>query len=312
MMHDLLQIGAFPTLAQKLIDTEFRCHSLPEIERDDALKNSVRGIITRSNFSVPHEVIESLPNLGIIATCGVGYDLIPLDVASKRGVIVTNTPEVLNSAVAELCIGLLFALLRRLTEADRFVRSGAWRSGAFPLGVSLAGKNVGIVGLGRIGKEIAKRLEPFGVTLSYFGRTDQQLQWRYESDLHALARTSDVLILTSPGGNATSRMIDAAVLAELGPNGYLINVARGSVVDESALIDALSRHAIVGAALDVFDNETDIDARFFGLDNIVLTPHIGSATNETRLAMARLTLDNLHRFFENGTVLTPVIAAARA
>lgn len=312
MKHDLLQIGAFPTLAQKLIDTEFRCHSLAEIERDDALKNSVRGIITRSNFSVPHEVIESLPNLGIIATCGVGYDLIPLDVASKRGVIVTNTPEVLNSAVAELCIGLLFALLRRLTEADRFVRSGAWRSGAFPLGVSLAGKNVGIVGLGRIGKEIAKRLEPFGVTLSYFGRTDQQLQWRYESDLQALARTSDVLILTSPGGNATSRMVDAAVLAELGPNGYLINVARGSVVDESALIDALSGRAIAGAALDVFDNETDIDARFFGLDNIVLTPHIGSATNETRLAMARLTLDNLHRFFENGTVLTPVIAAPRA
>jgi lactate dehydrogenase-like 2-hydroxyacid dehydrogenase len=227
-------------------------------------------------------------------------------------VLVTNTPEVLDSAVAELCIGMLFALLRRLPEADQFVRSGAWRGGAFPLGVSLAGKNVGIVGLGRIGKEIAKRLDPFGVTLSYFGRTDQRLQWRYEPDLHALTRASDVLILTSPGGKATSRMIDAAVLAELGPNGYLINVARGSVVDEPALIDALSRRAIAGAALDVFDNETDIDARFFGLDNIVLTPHIGSATNETRLAMARLTLDNLHRFFENGTALTPVVAAPRA
>ena len=261
---------------------------------------------------MPHEVIVRLPNLGIIATCGVGYDLIPIDVAAERGVIVSNTPDVLNSAVAELCIGMLFALLRRLPEADQFVRSGAWRDGAFPLGVSLAGKSVGIVGLGRIGKEIAKRLEPFGVTLSYFGRTDQRLQWRYEADLHALARASDVLILTSPGGKATSRMIDAAVLAELGPTGYLVNVARGSVVDEPALIDALSRCAIAGAALDVFDNETDIDARFFGLDNIVLTPHIGSATNETRLAMARLTLDNLHRFFENGTALTPVVAAPRA
>jgi lactate dehydrogenase-like 2-hydroxyacid dehydrogenase len=311
-MYDLLQIGTFPTLAQNLIDAEFRCQSLAEIERDDALRTTVRGIITRSNFSVPHEVIESLPNLGIIATCGVGYDLIPIDVAAERGVLVTNTPEVLDSAVAELCIGMLFALLRRLPEADQFVRSGAWRGGAFPLGVSLAGKNVGIVGLGRIGKEIAKRLDPFGVTLSYFGRTDQRLQWRYEPDLHALTRASDVLILTSPGGKATSRMIDAAVLAELGPNGYLINVARGSVVDEPALIDALSRRAIAGAALDVFDNETDIDARFFGLDNIVLTPHIGSATNETRLAMARLTLDNLHRFFENGTALTPVVAAPRA
>lgn len=311
-MHDLLQIGTFPALAQNLIDTEFQCHSLSRLENDAALKARVRGIITRSNYAVPKEVIAALPNLGIIATCGVGYDLIPLDAATDRGVIVSNTPEVLNSAVAELCIGMLFALLRRLPEADRFARSGAWRSGAFPLGVSLAGKRVGIVGLGRIGKEIVKRLEPFGVTLSYYGRTDQQLPWRYESDLHALARTSDMLILTSPGGSATSRMINAAVLAELGPNGYLINVARGSVVDEPALIDALSRRAIAGAALDVFDNETDIDARFFTLDNVVLAPHIGSATNETRLAMARLTLDNLHCFFENGTALTPVVAAPRA
>lgn len=311
-MHDLLQIGTFPTLAQNLIDNEFLCHSLVQLVHDDALRTRVRGIITRSNYAVPKEVIDALPNLGIIATCGVGYDLIPLDAATDRGVIVSNTPEVLNSAVAELCIGMLFALLRRLPEADRFVRSGAWQRGAFPLATNLAGKRVGIVGLGRIGKEIASRLEPFGIALSYFGRTDQQLPWRYEPDLHALARTSDVLILTSPGGNVTSRMIDAAVLAELGPNGYLINVARGSVVDEPALIDALSRRTIAGAALDVFDNETDIDARFFTLDNVVLTPHIGSATNETRLAMARLTLDNLHRFFENGTALTPVVAAPRA
>jgi lactate dehydrogenase-like 2-hydroxyacid dehydrogenase len=311
-MNDLLQIGTFPTLAQNLIDTEFRCHSLAQIERNNALKTTVRGIITRSNFAVPKEVIASLPNLGIIATCGVGYDLIPIDVAAERGVLVTNTPEVLNSAVAELCIGMLFALLRRLPAADQFVRSGSWRGGVFPLGDSLAGKKVGIVGLGRIGKEIARRLEPFGVTLSYFGRTDQQLQWRYEPDLQALARASDVLILSTPGGQATSRMIDAAVLAELGPTGYLINVARGSVVNEPALIDALSCRTIAGAALDVFDNESDIDARFFDLDNIVLAPHIGSATSQTRLAMARLTLDNLHRFFENGTVLTPVVAAPQA
>ena len=311
-MHDLLQIGTFPAQAQHLIDSEFRCHAAAQVEHDDALRTSVRGIITRSNFAVSKEVIGRLPNLAIIATCGVGYDLIPLDIAAERGIVVTNTPEVLNSAVAELCIGMLFALLRRLPEADRFVRSGTWKKSAFPMATNLAGKRVGIVGLGRIGKEIAHRLEPFGVTLSYFGRTDQKLPLHYEPDLHALARASDVLILTSPGGNATARMIDAAVLAELGPNGFLINVARGSVVDEPALIDALSRRSIGGAALDVFDNETDIDARFFALDNVVLTPHIGSATNETRLAMARLTLDNLHRFFENGTALTPVNAVPRA
>jgi len=311
-MHDLLQIGTFPTLAQKMIDAEFHCHSLQQLERDDVLRRGVRGIITRSNFVVPREVVGRLPGLGIIATCGVGYDLIPLDLAAQRNIVVTHTPEAVNNGVAELCIGLLFALLRRLPEADRFVRSGAWRRSAFPLATDLAGKRVGIVGLGRIGKEIVRRLEPFGVTLSYCGRSDQQLPWRYEPDLQALARSVDILILTLPGGDATARMIDAAVLDALGPHGYLINLARGSVVDQSALIDALSRRSIAGAALDVFDNEPDIDPRFFTLDNIVLAPHIGSATTETRQAMARLTLDNLHRFFEDGSTLTPVVAALRA
>jgi lactate dehydrogenase-like 2-hydroxyacid dehydrogenase len=306
MMHDLLQIGTFPRPAQDIIDNEFRCHSLEAIERDEALRASVRGIITRSNCVVPAAVIESLPNLGIIATCGVGYDLIPVDVAARRNVVVSNTPDVLNDAVAELCVGLLFALLRRIPEGDRFTRSGAWRTAAFPLGVSLAGKKVGIVGLGRIGKEIARRLAPFGVTLSYFGRTDQRLDVRFEPDLHQLARDSDILILTSPGGRETEHMIDAAVLAALGPQGYLINIARGSVVNEDDLIGALAAGAIAGAALDVFDGEPDIDPRFFELENVVLVPHIGSATDETRLAMARLTLDNLHKFFEDGTALTPV------
>lgn len=308
MMQDLLLIGKFPPLAQALIDAEFRCHSLDALEHDDALRRSLRGVITRSNFAVPAEVIEHLPNLGIIATCGVGHDLIPLELAARRKVIVTNTPEVLNDAVAELCVGLLFALLRQIPAGDCFVRSGAWRNAPFPLGVSLAGKQVGIVGLGRIGKEIARRLVPFGVTLSYFGRTDQHLDWRFEPDLHQLARDSDILILTAPGGRDTEHMIDAAVLDALGPQGYLLNIARGSLVNQPQLIDALARGAIAGAALDVFDGEPDIDPRFFELDNVVLSPHIGSATSETRLAMARLTLDNLHRFFQDGTVLTPVLA----
>jgi lactate dehydrogenase-like 2-hydroxyacid dehydrogenase len=305
-MHDLLQFGKFPTLAQDLIDTEFRCHSLDALEQDEALRTSVRAVITRSNCGVPAEVIERLPSLGIIATCGVGYDLIPLDVAARRQVIVTNTPDVLNDAVAELCVGLLFALLRRIPEGDRYTRSGAWRNAAFPLGVSLAGKKVGILGLGRIGKEVAKRLEPFGVTLAYCGRTDQRLGWRFEPDLHQLARDSDILILTSPGGRDTEHLVGASVLDALGPHGYLLNIARGSVVQQQALIDALARGAIAGAALDVFDAEPDIDPRFFELGNVVLSPHVGSATNETRLAMARLTLDNLRRFFEDGTALTPV------
>ncbi len=306
MMQDLLLIGTFPRLAQDLIDTEFRCHSLADIEGDAALRASVRAIITRSNTVVPAVVIGQLPGLGMIATCGVGYDLIPVEVATARGIVVSNTPEVLNTAVAELCVGMLLAMLRQIPAADRFTRSGAWRSGAFPLGVSLAGKRIGIVGLGRIGKEIAARLAPFGVTLSYYGRTDQRIAERFEPDLHQLARDSDILILTAPGGRGTEHMIDAGVLDALGPHGYLLNIARGSVVKEDDLIAALERGAIAGAALDVFDAEPAINPRFFTLDNVVLSPHLASATNETRMAMARLTLDNLHQFFRDGSALTPV------
>jgi len=213
---------------------------------------------------------------------------------------------VLNAAVAELCIGSLLALLRRLPQADRYVRTGRWTAAGFPLATSLAGKHVGIVGMGRIGKEIARRLEMFGVALAYHGRTDQQLAWRYEADLATLARDCDILIVVAPGGADTKHLIDARVLDALGPAGYLVNVARGSLVDEQALLVALERGGIAGAALDVFDNEPDIDPRFFALDNVMLTPHVGSATRETRAAMAQLMLDNVRAWFRSGRALTPV------
>jgi lactate dehydrogenase-like 2-hydroxyacid dehydrogenase len=309
VMHDVLQIGIFPAPAQTLIDTEFRCHTWAQLEMDAALRARVRAIVTRGNYAVPRSVIERLPRLGVIASMGVGYDLIDLAAAREHGVLVSNTPDVLNDAVAELCIGLLFSLLRRLPQADRHVRSGAWKEAVFPLATTLAAKQVGIVGLGRIGKDIARRLAPFGVSIAYHGRTDQQLHWPWQPDLLALARDSDVLILIAPGGEGTRQLVDAAVLDALGPQGYLINVGRGSVVDEAALIAALAGRRIAGAALDVFENEPDIDERFFALDNVMLTPHIGSATNETRAAMARLTLGNLRQFFQDGTVLTPVTPA---
>jgi lactate dehydrogenase-like 2-hydroxyacid dehydrogenase len=208
--------------------------------------------------------------------------------------------------VAELCVGSLLSLLRQLPQADRYVREGRWAGASFPLTASLAGKHVGIVGLGRIGKDIARRLEPFGVALAYHGRTDQKLAWRFEADLRALARDVDILIVAAPGGLETARMIDAPVLEALGPQGILVNVARGSLVDEEALLAALGEKRIAGAALDVFDNEPDIDARFFGLENVLLMPHIGSATQETRAAMAQLMLDNLRSWFRSGRVLTPV------
>jgi len=306
MKHDLLQIGSFPANLQTLINEQFTCHEWEAVEAAPKLRETIRGIITRSNFVVPEAVIEALPSLGVIATCGVGYDLIPLELAARRGIRVANTPDVLNSAVAELTIGLVLSVLRRLPRADGFVKSGEWNKQAFPLSTSLAGKRVGIVGLGRIGKEIAARLEPFGVSIAYFGRSRQDVAWTYEADLAALAGSSDLLILAAPGGAGTRHMINAEILRALGSQGYLINIARGSLVDEEALLAALNDGTIAGAGLDVFENEPAIDPRFFELDNAVLTPHIGSATNETRLTMVNLTLANLGQYFENGTIRTPV------
>jgi lactate dehydrogenase-like 2-hydroxyacid dehydrogenase len=309
-MKTVLQIGGFAPEIQAQLDAEFRCLDLADLDREPGLADTVSAIVTRSNQDVPADVVRRLPALEIIATCGVGYDLIPRALAAERGIVVANTPDVLNAAVAELCIGSLLALLRRLPQADRFVRDGRWKATAFPLATSLAGKHVGIVGMGRIGKEIARKLEMFGVALAYHGRTDQRLAWRYEADLEALARDCDILILCAPGGADTHHLVDARVLDALGPDGYLVNVARGSLVDEQALLAALeaggTAGGIAGAALDVFDNEPDIDPRFLLLDNVLLTPHLGSATHETRAAMAQLMLDNVRSWFRSGRALTPV------
>ncbi len=306
MKPGLLQIGSFPPEVQSQIDAEFERIGIDDVERDPARAAAIRAIVTRSNLEVPAALVERLPALEIIATNGVGYDLIPLELAARRGIVVTNTPDVLNAAVAELAVGALLSLLRKLPQADRYVREGRWAQANFSLTASLAGKQVGIAGLGRIGKDIARRLAPFGVNLAYHGRTDQQLAWRFEPDLALLARDADILIVAAPGGPETARMVDARVLDALGPQGYLVNVARGSLVDEEALLAALRENRIAGAALDVFDGEPDIDARFFGLENVLLMPHIGSATVETRAAMARLMLDNLRGWFRGGRVLTQV------
>jgi lactate dehydrogenase-like 2-hydroxyacid dehydrogenase len=303
----LLQIGSFAPEIQSRLDAEFDCLQVQDLERDPGRAAGIRALVTRSNLEVPASLVERLPQLEIIATCGVGYDLIPLGLAAQRGIVVSNTPDVLNAAVAELCIGALLSLLRKLPQADRYVREGRWPDANFPLTASLAGKHVGIVGLGRIGKDIARRLELFGVALAYHGRTDQELHWRFEADLAVLARDVDILIVAAPGGRETARMIDARVLDALGPKGWLVNVARGSLVDQDALLAALEQGRIAGAALDVFDGEPDIDERFFGLENVLLMPHIGSATVETRAAMAQLMLDNLRAYFRSGRALTPVV-----
>ncbi|CAM5199192.1 Gluconate 2-dehydrogenase OS=Castellaniella defragrans OX=75697 GN=HNR28_002466 PE=3 SV=1 [Castellaniella defragrans] len=307
MKEHLLQIGPFPSFTQAQIDAQFHCHSLAQLGAHPDLAPRIRGIITRSNQRVPEDTVRTLPNLGIIATCGVGYDQIPIALARKRGIRVTHTPDVLNSAVAELAVGLILASLRRLPEADSFMRAGHWATQSFSLGESLSGKRVGIVGLGRIGREIAHRLAAFNATLAYFGRTDQHLDWPFEPELETLARDSDILVIAAPGGKATHHLINAEILRALGPHGHLINIARGSLVDEEALLSALANQELAGAALDVYQNEPAINPRFFELDNVVLAPHIGSATRQTRQAMGELTLRNLRSFFDDGSVITPVV-----
>ncbi len=307
MKPHLLQIGEFPAFAQAMIESEYSCHTWADVERTPELRERIKGIITRSNYEVPDAWVESLPNLGIIATCGVGYDRIPLTLAYERNVKVANTPDVLNSAVAELAVGLILALLRQLPGADRHVRTGSWAEQAYPLGESMAGKHVGIVGLGRIGKEIARRLTSFDVVMAYYGRTDQHLDLRFEPSLTTLADDSDILIIAAPGGTDTTNLIDRNVLQALGPEGRLVNISRGSLVNEDDLYDALASGAIAGAALDVYKTEPQVNSRFAELDNVLLTPHIGSATHQTRKAMTELTLANLQSFFRDGSVLTPVV-----
>jgi lactate dehydrogenase-like 2-hydroxyacid dehydrogenase len=302
----VLRIGEFPANAHDLIAARLDPVSLADIERSDDLRARIGAIVTRSNYDIDAALIERLPSLKIIATSGVGFDRIPIDYARERGVVVANTPDLLNAAVAELTIGLLLAILRQLPQADRFVRAGAWSKHAFTLGSSLAGKRVGIIGMGRIGKEIARRLAPFDVELAYYGRSKQALAHEWFAQPQELARWSDVLIAACPGGPETRHLVDAAVLDALGAQGVLVNIARGSVVDERALVDALARKAIAGAALDVFEHEPLEESPLCAFDNVVLSPHIGSATHETRMAMARLTIDNIVSFFATGRAITPV------
>lgn len=302
----LLKFGAFTPEDEARLKETFTLVDESAIERDPRLAQQVKGLVTRSNYRVTKALIDQLPALKIIATNGVGFDGIPVDYAAQKGIVVTHTPDVLNKAVAELAIGLLFSLLRRLPAADRFVREGQWLHLTPALAYDLAGKKVGIVGLGRIGKEIANRLEAFEVDIAYFGRKPQAVAWSYFSSVEALAASVDILIVTCPGGADTFHLIDESVLGRLGPEGFIVNIARGSVIDEAALCRALSERAIRGAALDVFEHEPLADSPLLGLDNVVLTPHIGSATHETRRRMTELVIRNLVSFFTTGRAVTPV------
>jgi lactate dehydrogenase-like 2-hydroxyacid dehydrogenase len=304
-VNSVLQVGYFPEIMQAEIDRRFK--PTPYLDPSATVPaGNFEAILIRSNTKLPQSLVKQLPSVRMVATCGVGYDNLPLDYLKERGIKASNTPGVLNDAVCELAIGMMFGLLRRIPEAHDFVKSTEWSKGLFQLTTTLAGKRVGIVGMGRIGQDLAERLLPFKVEIAYSGPNPKNLPYTYFSKVKDLAAACDVVFLACPATPDTEKMINAEVLEALGPKGYLINIARGSVVDESALLYALQHKKIAGAALDVFENEPNPNASFLKLDNVLLTPHIGSATLETRVAMTNLAVDNLEAFFNQQPLLTEV------
>jgi lactate dehydrogenase-like 2-hydroxyacid dehydrogenase len=308
---DVLMLGPYLAGDMELLEATYTLHKLWEAA--DAQRfiaeraASIRAIATRGELGASSALIAALPRLEIIACHGVGTDAIDLAAARARGVRVTNTPGVLNGAVADLAVGLSLAVLRRIPAADAYVRSGAWAAGNMDLRTSLHGKRVGVAGFGRIGTTIARRLSGFDVEIGYFARSARAgSAHRFFDSLVDLAAWCDVLIVILPGDATTRGIVNGDVLRALGPQGFLVNVARGSTVDEPALLDALEQNAIAGAALDVFLNEPNIDPRFMGLSNVVLQPHNGSATVEARRAMGQLVRDNLEAHFSGQPLLTPV------
>ncbi len=280
-----------------------------EFERIAERAGDIRAIAATGKSRVPASLLERLPNVGVISVFGVGYDGIDTAAARARGVAVTHTPDVLTDDVADLAIGLMLAAARKIVAADRFVRARKWPQGKFELGTKVTGRRLGILGFGRIGRAIAHRAQAFGMSIAYAQRTrDASSPHQYHASALELAREVDVLIAILPGGESTRGIIDAAVLEALGPEGLFVNVARGSVVDETALVEALASGKLGAAGLDVFAHEPDVPSALLGMENVVLTPHIGSATLQTRQAMADLAFANLRAHFAGENLLTPVPA----
>ena len=267
----------------------------------------IRALAHTGHSAVDAALMAALPKLEIISNFGVGVDQIDLAAAKARGIVVSNTANVLNDCVADCAMALVLNTLRSLPQAGAYLRAGHWVTrGTYPLGTSIGGKTLGILGLGRIGEAIAKRALAFGMTIRYHNRNRKDTPFAYDASAVDLAKNSDVLLVITPGGAATDKLVNATVLDALGPQGYLVNVARGSVVDEAVLLHYLQQRKIAGAGLDVFEHEPNVPPEFFTLDNAVLTPHVASATKETRKAMGDLQVENLHLHFAGKPVKTPV------
>jgi lactate dehydrogenase-like 2-hydroxyacid dehydrogenase len=310
---DIMLIGASKPVIVNGLSPHTNLHKLFEAKDRDAFLSeiapTVRGLaVAYTANKVDGAFMSRFPKLEIVASFGVGYDHVDAKWAGEQGIIVTNTPDVLNEEVADTALGLLLCTVREFPQAERYLRAGKWEKAGYPLSeATLRDRTVGIVGMGRIGKAIARRLDAFGVPVVYHSRNPQKdVSYKYYPDLVAMARDVDTLMVIVPGGAATKNLINKQVLEALGPNGILINMARGSVVDEPALIEALKSKTIMTAGLDVFVNEPHVPAELIAMDNVVLFPHLGSASEHTRRAMDQLVVDNLLAWFSGKAPLTPV------
>ncbi len=308
---DVLILKAIaPELVAELATTLtlHQVHDAPDPDRLIAdVGPRIRGVSTGGSVKVDATLYDRLPRLELVSNLGVGYDAIDAHEAARRNVIVTNTPDVLNDEVADLAVGLLLATIRQIPQTDRYLRAGHWHRGDFPLTATLRGRTIGILGLGRIGRAIARRLEGFDVAIAYHGRRKQDdVSYAFYGDLVEMARAVDVLVVVAPASQATRNIVGAAVLEALGPQGVLINVARGSLVDEDALVEALTAGTIHSAGLDVFAREPHVPAALMALDHVVLLPHVGSASVHTRQRMGALMVENLVSWFAGKGPVTPV------
>ncbi len=301
-MPELLQIGGITETMRERLEAEF---TIRQTNRYDA--DAITHVVTNGHDGVNPKLMASLKNLKVISGYGVGYDAVDADEAARRGIIVTHTPNVLNEEVATTALLLMLSCYREVLRDDAYVRSGSWETkGAAPLTRSADGQTVGILGLGRIGQAIADKLAPWNTKIVYHSRNKKDVEYTYYDNLTEMAYDCDVLICITPGGPATDKIVNAEVIEALGPQGTLINVSRGSVVDETALIDALQTGKLGWAGLDVFEGEPHVPEALRALPNTVLLPHVGSATVETRAAMGALTVDNLLQHLKDGTVISAV------
>ena len=312
MSPEVLQIGRLSAIGESRIRAALPVTLLAEQADPDKFLRSegqrFNGLITIAPIGASRDLMMRLPNLKVIACRGIGVEKVDLQAARERGIAVSSTPDVLTECVADLGMGLMIDTVRAISAADRYVRAGQWPRGPFPLASRFSGKKLGLLGLGKIGLAIAQRAQGFQMEIRYHNRRPApNCGYRYESSAESLAHWCDFLMVAVSGGPHSQHLVNRAVLTALGPKGFLFNVSRGSVIDEQALVDALTQNTIAGAGLDVYTQEPQVPEPLKALNNVVLAPHIGSGTHETRTAMEALVLENLQSFFSTGELLTPVI-----